>query len=199
MDRLLGFIFALASIAMCAMVILYILVLAPGVPEGDWLSKTDYLRSNWTLYSAHWRIEFLAVAMTAFAAFYFARRDSMWLLVAVGHVFYLVEYPLMISGYLEAGTEADFAVLNEIAIFVFTAANMLWLLGMTGVYFRENGWLRIVGTSLAAIGALAFMAMFFGLIGMAQAAIGGLAAVILYLLNAWYGFTILGKKVELPA
>ena len=192
--------FALASIAMCAMVTLYILVLAPGVPEGDWLSKTGYLRSNWSLYSAHWRIEFLAVAMTSFAAFYFARRDSMWLLVAVGHVFYLVEYPLMISGFLEADTEADFAVLNEMAIFVFVAANMLWLLGMAGVYLRENGWLRIAGTGLAAIGSLAFLAMFFGLIGMAQVAIGGLPAIILYLLNAWYGFSILSKKEEeLPA
>lgn len=199
MDRFFGFIFALASIAMCAMVVLYILVLAPGVPEGDWLSKTDYLRSNWTLYSAHWRIEFLAVAMTSFAAFYFARRDSMWLLVAVGHVFYLVQYPLMISGYLEADTEADFTVLSEMTIFVFAAANMLWLLGMTGVYFRESGWLRIAGTSLATIGALAFLAMFFGLIGMAQAAIGGLPAIILYLLNAWYGITILGKGQESPA
>ena len=45
--------------------------------------------------------------MTAFAAFYFPRRDSMWFLVAVGHLFYLGEYPLMIAGYLQAGSESE--------------------------------------------------------------------------------------------
>ena len=133
-------------------------------------------------------------AMTAFAAFHFSRRDSMWFLVAVGHLFYLGEYPLMIAGYLQAGSESEFAVLNEMAIFIFAAANMLWLLGMAGVYFREHGWLRVAGSSLAAIGALAFFGMFTGVLGMEQAVIGGLPVIVLYLINAWYGFSVLSRE-----
>ena len=199
MDRLFGTVFAFTSIAMSAMVILYIAVLAPGLPEGDWLAKTEYLRSNWSLYSTHWRIEFLAVALTAFASLYFSRRNTMWLLVAVGHLFYLGQYPLMIAGYLQADTEAAFTVLNEMAVFVFTASNMLWLLGILGVYAGESGWLRVAGVSLSAIGSVAFLAMFLGIIGMEQAAIGGLPALMLYLLNAWYGFTVLSRRQAEPA
>ena len=199
MDRLFGTVFAVSSIAMSAMVILYIVMLAPGLPEGDWLAKAEYLRSNWSLYSTHWRIEFLSVALTAFASLYFSRRNTMWLLVAVGHLFYLGQYPLMIAGYPQADTEAVFTVLNEMAVFVFAASNMLWLLGILGVYAGESGWLRVAGVSLSAIGSVAFLAMFLGIIGMEQAAIGGLPALMLYLLNAWYGFTVLSRRQTEPA
>ncbi len=194
MNKLFGTLFALSSIAMIAMVLMYIAVLAPAAPDGGWVEKTEYLRSNWSLYASHWRIEFLAVALTAFTSLYFSRRNSMWYLVAVGHLFYLSEYPLMIAGYLEAGTEAEFSTLNEMAVFIFAGANMLWLFGMIGVYAGESGWLRVLGMALSTLAALAFLALFLGLIGMGQAAIAGGPALLLYLVNAWYGLKVLSRE-----
>lgn len=71
----------------------------------------------------------------------------------------------MVAGYLQADGEAMFSMLNEMAIFVFSAANMLWLLGMIGVCALEAGGLRVAEMALSAIGGAAFAAMFFGLIG----------------------------------
>lgn len=191
MQKLMGILFGIASLAMLCMVLWYIIGLRS--PAGDWTVKVEHLQENWNLVAIHWRIEFIAALLMTWVAFHFSGKTSWWYLVAIGHILMMGEYTFMLAGYPYVETREGFNLMNQMATWAFASSNFVWLVGIAGVYFQEKGWLKYTGTALALIAAAFFLIFMLGYIGMAQASIGGPVVMLLYLLNAYFGF------VKLPA
>jgi hypothetical protein len=191
MNKIAGYTFTAASLGMFIMILLYVVALQ--TPAGDWLVKVAHIEANWTLLATHWRIEFLCAVALSWVALHFSSRSSWWYLVAIGHMLMLVEYVLMLGGYPEVKSEEGFHLVNQMAIWVFAASNLVWLAGMVGVYSGASAWLKSTGMVLSGVCALIFLAFVLGFVTMKQAAIAGPLVMLLYLLNAWYGIRVLSK------
>ena len=191
MNKIAGYSFCVASLGMFSMVLLYVIVLQP--PAGDWLERVAYIKANWTLLATHWRIEFLCAVALSWVALHFSSRTSWWYLVAIGQLSMLVEYMLMLGGYPEVKSEEGFQLVNRMAIWIFAASNLVWLVGMAGLYSGASAWLKSTGMVLSGVCALFFLAFVLGFVTMKQAAVVGPLVMLLYLLNAWYGIRVLSK------
>ena len=109
----------------------------------------------------------------------------------------LTEYALMVAGYPAVTTEEGFNLVNDMAYWVFIACNMLWTLGIAGVYWQENGILKYIGVSLTLLVFVIFLLLFFELASKAQILpIAMPAALVLLLLNVYLGFTIYKRTSE---
>ena len=186
MKNLHAYLFGIASLAFFVLIGLYIFVYQPA--SGDWQDKLDHMNRNWSLISSIWRGEFLVATVLSWVAFYFSKNNSWWLLVGIGHLLMLVEYALMLGGYPEITTEVNFNLIQHIVVWIFAASNFIWLIGMTGVYYGERGWIRYVGGIFALVCGLLFLTIVFGLFRMEELLIVGPLLNLLYLVNAYYGF-----------
>ena len=140
--KLSAILFSIASIAFFTLIILYIFVYKP--PSGQWDEKILYMTNKWGLISTIWRLEFFVVVIIAWVSFNFSTINKWWNLVAIGHLLMLIEYMLMLGAYPKVASEETFQIINNMAVWVFAASNLIWLLGMAGVYKRRKGGLNIL-------------------------------------------------------
>ena len=126
--KLSSILFSVASLAFFTLIVLYIFIYKP--PTGTWDEKILHMNNNWGLISFIWRLEFVMVVIIAWVSFNFSISNRWWNLVAIGHLFMLVEYMLMLGGYPKVASEETFQIVNNMAIWVFAASNMIWLIGM---------------------------------------------------------------------
>jgi hypothetical protein len=190
--KLSAVLFSVASLAFFTLIILYIFVYKP--PTGTWDEKILYMNNNWGLASSIWRLEFFIVVIIAWVSFNFSTSNKWWNLVAIGHLLMLVEYMLMLGGYPKVASEETFQIVNNMAIWVFAASNLIWLLGMAGVYQAEKGWIKYLGITLALIGSVIFLIIILGIATFNDIIFAGPLVNGLYLLNAYYGIKILKNK-----
>ncbi len=192
--KLSALLFSIASIAFFTLIILYVFVYKP--PTGTWDEKILHMNNNWGLISFIWRLEFIIVVIIAWVSFNFSTSNKWWNLVAIGHLLMLVEYMLMLGGYPKVASEETFQIVNNMAIWVFAASNLIWLLGMAGVYQAEKGWIKYLGTTLALIGGVIFLIVILGIATFNDVIFVGPLVNLLYLLNAYYGIKILKNKAH---
>jgi len=184
--------FSAASIVFFTLILIYIFVYKP--PTGSWDEKILYINNNWSLVSNIWRFEFFAAILIAWTSLNFSIRNKWWNLVAIGHLLMLVEYMLMLGGYSKVVSEESFYLINNMAVWVFAASNLIWLFGMVGVYQAEQGWIKHLGMVLALIGGIIFLTIFLGLATMKDVIFVAPLVNLLYLLNAYYGLKILTNR-----
>ena len=190
--KLSAILFSVASLAFFTLIILYIFVYKP--PTGTWDEKILHMNSNWGLISFIWRLEFIMVVIIAWVSFNFSISNRWWNLVAIGHLFMLVEYMLMLGGYPKVASEETFQIVNSMVMWVFAASNLIWLLGMAGVYQAEKGWIKYLGITLALIGGVVFLTIVLGLTSFNDVIFVGPLVNLLYLLNVYYGIKIFKNK-----
>jgi len=188
-DKVSAILFSVASLAFFVLIISYVFVYKP--PSGTWDEKILYMNNNWGLVSFIWRAEFFAVVIISWVSLNFSSSSKWWNLVAIGHLLMLGEYMLMLGGYPVVASEETFRIVNGMAIWVFAASNLIWLLGMAGVYQTEQGWIKYLGVSLALISGLIFLTIVLGLTTMKDVIFVAPLVNLLYLLNAYYGIKIL--------
>ncbi|MCX2718125.1 hypothetical protein [Lentiprolixibacter aurantiacus] len=183
---------SLGSLLINVTIIIYI-ALSSKAPQ-DIVERYAYINSNWALYGAHWKAEFLFMTLIAIGAVFFAARfrKISWSVIVVGQLILLLTYPIMLGGYQNTPFElAEMA--NQMATVVFVFGNLVFFSGLLLLY-REDGllkkWLRIVAMGLSGIGALVFLITFAGVISWKQAMMAGPLINILYLINAYYGLKI---------
>lgn len=197
MTRLSALLFAVLSLLFMVLIIWFVSL---GSPVGDWNAKIDSLVANWNQFnslSTIWRLEFLVVNGIAWAAFNLADLNKWWNLIGIGHILMLTEYIFMIGGYKEVKTEESFHILNEIANWVFISSNMIWVIGMMGVYAAEKGFLKIAGMILSGISIIFITIIFFEWVEQQQ--LMGIAMpviLLLYLLNTYYGYYLYKSKIK---
>jgi hypothetical protein len=165
-------------------------------PAGTWDEKILHMNNNWGLISFIWRLEFIAAVVIGWVSLNFSTKNKWWNLVAIGHLLMLVEYVLMLGGYPKVASEEMFQIVNSMAVWVFAASNLIWLLGMTGVYQEENGWIKYTGMALALIGGVIFLTIVLGLTTMKDVIFVAPLVNLLYLLNAYYGFKVLKNRAH---
>jgi hypothetical protein len=192
--KLSAVLFSVASLVFFTLIILYIFVYKP--PTGTWDEKILHMNNNWGLISFIWKLEFIIVVIIAWVSFNFSTSNKWWNLVAIGHLLMLVEYMLMLGGYPKVASEETFQIVNNMAIWIFAASNLIWLLGMAGVYQAEKGWIKYLGITLALIGGVVFLTIVLGLTSFNDVIFVGPLANLLYLLNAYYGIKILKNKAH---
>ena len=187
-----GVLFSIASIMMFTCILLYLLVYQP--PSGSWQERIHHMDDRWALISAIWSTEFFAIVLTAWIAFNFAHINNWWNLVAIGHLFMMVEYALLLGGYPSVESQESFQILNHLATWIFASSNLIWLAGMAGVYLSEKGWIKYLGAGLALLSGLMFLTVVIGLTTLEQVLVGGFIVNVLYLINAYYGIKILSAQ-----
>lgn len=180
--------FSVASLAFFTLIILYIFVYKP--PIGTWDEKILYMNNNWGLLSFIWQTEFFAVVVIGWVSINFSTSNKWWNLVAIGHLLMLIEYMLMLGGYPKVASEETFQIVNNMAAWVFAASNLIWLLGMAGVYQLEKGWIKYLGMTLSLIGGIIFLTVVLGLTTMKDLIFVAPVVNLLYLLNGYYGIAI---------
>ena len=192
--KLSAILFSIASLAFFILIVLYIFVYKP--PSGTWDEKVLYMNNSWGLISSIWRLEFFVVVIIAWVSFNFSTYNKWWNLVATGHLLMLVEYMLMLGGYPKVASEETFQIINNMAVWVFAASNLIWLLGMAGVYEAEKGWIKYLGLTLSLIGSVIFLIVILGIATFNEVIFVGPLVNLLYLLNAYYGIKILRNKAH---
>ena len=192
-NRVSAILFSVASLAFFTLIILYIFVYKP--PTGTWDEKILHMNNNWGLISFIWRVEFIAVVILAWVSLSFSTINKWWNLVAIGYLLMLVEYMLMLGGYPKVASEETYQIVNNMAVWVFAASNLIWLLGMAGVYQSEKGWIKYLGMTLALVGGIIFLTIVLGLTTMKDVIFVAPLVNLLYLLNAYYGIKILKYKI----
>lgn len=160
----------------------------------DFAARHDYINANWTAFSVHWKAEFVFMALIAVGALSFAvrARTAGWCCVALGQFLLLTIYPVMMGGYLDTPVAIASAA-NEVSLVIFLFSNLVFLAGLVGVYWRAHEvgpMLRGFALVLALIAWLIFLACFLGLIGWSQAMLAAPLVMLLYLVNAWYGYRV---------
>ena len=192
-NRVSAILFSVASLAFFTLIILYIFVYKP--PTGTWDEKILHMNNNWGLISFIWRVEFIAVVILAWVSLSFSTINKWWNLVAIGYLLMLVEYMLMLGGYPKVASEETYQIVNNMAVWVFAASNLIWLLGMAGVYQSEKGWIKYLGMTLALVGGIIFLTIVLGLTTMKDVIFVAPLVNLLYLLNSYYGIKILKYKI----
>ena len=156
--------------------------------------RLQYLHENWDMYEAHWKAEFLIMALITIGALYFAlnTRKVSWTMVSVGQIILLFTYPIMLGGYRNTPLEI-FEMANAMATVVFIFGNVvlfggLFILYLKDVYLKQ--WVKVLAYSIAGFMTLVFMVIFAGFITWGQALIFAPLANIIYFINAYYGLKI---------
>ena len=153
-----------------------------------------YINENWTSFSVHWKVEFVLMTMIAIGAIYFAAkfRNVSWSIISIGQIILLLTYPIMLAGYRNTPFEIA-EMSNQMAVLVFIFGNIVFLLGVFHLYFNDkqlSKWIRYIAVSFSGIAALSFLLSFIELIDWKQAIIVAPLINIVYLINAYYGFTL---------
>jgi hypothetical protein len=197
-----GYIWSLGSVLFFVAILLYVFVLQPS--GGADAERTGQIIRDWALASAIWRVETIAVILLTISSWYLANvnQSISWFLITFGHIVMMIMYALMLGAYPEAaGGYAEsprlFPMINDSAIWVFGVGNLLFLSGLTGVYYSSEGlnaFLRWTGTVISLLGAMASLALFLDLISYGDLMMGGPLILTLYLLNAYHGTRIANGK-----
>ncbi|MEM1336834.1 MAG: hypothetical protein AAF634_09945 [Bacteroidota bacterium] len=151
----------------------------------------QYVNDNWSIYGAHWKAEFLIMALITIGALYFAlySRKVSWTIVAAGQIILLFTYPIMLGGYHNTPLEL-FEMANEVATIVFVFGNLVLFGGLFLVYFQDEylkKWIKIAAFSISGVMALVFAILFMGFTTWNEVLVIAPLANVMYLINAYYG------------
>ncbi|WP_394176633.1 hypothetical protein [Thalassotalea litorea] len=185
MDKAAGYTFILGSILM--VVLMLIPYEEANATSLDWDIRLEALMSNWNFVATIWRFELTAAIALAWSSFHFAKENSSWYLVAIAHVIYIVMYGVMLAGYPEARTQEGYNTLFQIALWIFSVANLLWVLGIGLIVSQYSGWLKYVGFITTSILSLTMIGVFFRLLTFEDVYYVMPLVIVVYLLNIIIG------------
>lgn len=165
-----------------------------GNAPADLEERFAYINDNWGIYAALWKAEFVIMTMITIGAVYFAMHFKKvgWAIVSVGQLILLTSYPLMLGGFRNTSFELA-SMANQIELVVFVFGNVVFALGLLHVYLTDtilSNWLRNTAATISGIAGFVFLISFLGFIGWRQAMMVGPLVIILYLINAYYGFKL---------
>jgi hypothetical protein len=193
-----AYLWSLGSFLFFVAIILFVFVYQPS--SGTNTDKTNQIISDWALVSTIWRIETIAAVLLAVSSWYFAtiRHSINWIFIAFAHITMIIMYASMLGSYpvaTEFYSESPnlFPMVNETAVWVFGLSNLLFLTGMTGIYFTSeilSKWISWIGALISLIGAIGSLALFFDLVTFENLSIGGPLILLLYLLNTYLGLKL---------
>lgn len=163
----------------------------------EWNENIELLNQSWNSFnslSTIWRLEALVVCGIAWASFNLSSLSKWWNLVAVGHLLMLVEYIFMLGGYKQVSSEETFHILNEMANWTFITANLIWIIGMLGVYWQESRIIKLIGVVLSGFTLILIGAIYFGIGTQNQLTpITMPLVLLLYAFNTFYGIKLFKK------
>ena len=183
---------SLGSLLVNVTIAIYIILMSKA--PSDTLERYAYINDNWTVFSAHWKAEFLFMTMIAIGAIYFTTKlkKVSWAIITVGQIILLLIYPIMIGGYRNTPIEiAEMA--NQMAILIFVFGNIIFLLGAFHLYYNDSiisKSLKYVAMACSGIAVISFLLTFSDIITWKQVMMISPLVNILYLINAFYGFKL---------
>lgn len=192
-----AYLWSAGSILFFVSIVLYVFVLQPSGDTGA--EKTSQLLEKWTLASAIWRMETLAVVLMTVSSWYFAtlKQSMSWFLIAFAHIVMVSMYAGMLGSYpVAAHAFAEnpylFPMVSNTAVWIFGLSNLVFVTGLAFVYASEElpGWMRWKGVIISSVGALAALALFLDLITFSDLVMLGPLFLALYLLNACMGIKL---------
>jgi hypothetical protein len=186
---------SLGSLLVNGTIILYIILSSKEPVNTE--DRYEFINENWDIYSAHWKVELLLMAMVAIGAFYFAVKSKKisWSMITVGQLLLLTTYPIMLGGYRNTPWELA-EMINRIATMVFVFSNLVFLTGLFMLYLEDGilkNWLRFIALTLSGITAIIFLLVFADILSWKQALVGLPLVNVLYIINAYYGLKL---KIE---
>lgn len=194
MEKKSSLLFSVFSLLFLALIIWFASI---GMSDGSWNEKIESLKDNWgklNSLATIWRLEALVVIGIVWVSFNLSSITKWWNMVAIGHILMLFEYTFMLGGYKEISSEESFMMLNEMANWTFLTSNMIWVLGMIGVFYNEAKTIRVVGVILSGISFVLIASIFLGLASQKELMpIAMPAVLLLYLYNSIYGITLYRK------
>ena len=202
MNRSASILWSIGSLSFFVLGILYAFVYQP--PTGLYEVRISHLQDNWTLVANIWRAESLATVLLAISAGSFAMesKNLFWFVVAAGHIIMTLMFAFMLGAYPVAAeyfeqTPALFPLMNETAIWIFAFSNLLFMVGMAGVYYQDSillRWVSVIGLVIALSGVVITLTIFLGWLTFSQLLVAGPVINILHLINTYYGFKILSRN-----
>ncbi|MEO0572592.1 MAG: hypothetical protein AAF039_12875 [Bacteroidota bacterium] len=183
---------SLGSLLINVVIALYIYLMVTG-PEGL-AERFQFVNDNWTIYSGHWRAEFLIMILVAIGAVYFALQYKSigWTIIAIGQFIILWTYPLMLGGYRNTPFELA-SMANQMAIITFNFGNLVFFSGLFLMYFKSEvlqPWLRKVALVCSAIISVLFLIIVMDIIEWKDVLMLAPLVNIMYLINAYYGLKL---------
>ncbi|MEM1340619.1 MAG: hypothetical protein AAF634_07780 [Bacteroidota bacterium] len=183
---------SLGSLLINVVIGLFIYLMVTG-PKGL-AERFQFVNDNWTLYSGHWRAEFLIMILVAIGAVYFAQQFKSigWTIIAIGQFIILWTYPLMLGGYRNTPFElANMA--NQMAIITFNFGNLVFFSGLFLMYLKSEllqSWLRYLALTCSGIITLLFFIVCIDVLEWKDVLMAAPLVNVMYLINAYYGFKI---------
>lgn len=123
--------------------LLYVLVYQPAA--GSDADKTDQILSQWALVSNIWRAETISAVLIDISTWYFSisKKNIFWILVSFAHIIMTTMYAYLLGAYptaaeFYADAPSLFPLVNNTAIWIFSLSNLLFLIGMAGVYYLDR-------------------------------------------------------------
>lgn len=171
-------------------IFIYLMVTGPeGLAE-----RFQFINDNWTIYSGHWRAEFLIMILVAIGAVYFALQYKSigWTIVAIGQFIILWTYPLMLGGYRNTPFELA-SMANQMAIITFNFGNLMFFTGLFLMYLKSEvlqPWLRKVALICSAILTILFFIIVIDVLEWKDVLMLAPLVNIMYLVNAFYGLKL---------
>jgi len=200
-EKVAAYLWSAASILFFVTIVLYVFVLQPSGDTGT--ERTSQLLEKWTLASAIWRMETLAVVLITVSSWYFAtaRQSMSWFLIAFAHIVMVTMYASMLGSYpvaADAFAESPylFPMVNNTAVWIFGLSNLVFLTGLAFVYVSEElpKWMCWAGGIISSVGAFAALALFLDLITFSDLVMIGPLFLALYLLNAYMGIKLANQE-----
>lgn len=197
--KIAALLWTVGSLAFFITILAYVLIYQP--VSGSNAGKVNQLINHWVLVTSVWKAETLSAIFLAVSAWFFSitEKSIAWFLVSVAHIIIIVMYALLLGAYPSAvNLYSDhpflFPMVNETAVWIFSLSNLLFLTGLSGIYYKNltlNKWISKTGMIISIIGSLGALALFFGLITFSQMNILGPLILLLYLINAYLGFKLI--------
>ena len=180
-------------------ILLYVLIYKP--VSGSNADKVNHLLNHWPLVTGIWKAETLAAIFLVVSAWYFSSTEKSiaWFLVSLAYIIIIVMYALLLGAYpssvnVFSDSPFLFPMINDTAIWIFSLSNLLFLIGLSGIYYKNltlRKWISTTAMIISIIGWFGALALFFGLITFSQMNILGPLILILYLINAYLGFKLI--------
>lgn len=198
-----AFLWSFGSLLFLGAILTFVFIYQP--PAGSDAEKTKQLLDRWGLVSNIWRVETIGAVLLAISSGYFAisKQSLSWITVSLAHIIMITMYGYLLGAYPTAAefhgeVPSLFPMVNDTAIWIFGLSNLLFLIGLSGIYYNAenlNTWFRKSALVISLVGAISTLALFFNLITFAQMNMAGPVILILYLFNAYLGIR-LAKETE---
>lgn len=196
--KIAAYLWITGSVLISVAILLFVLVFQSG-GESD-AERTSQLVDKWVLASSIWRLETIAAILLAVSSWYFAsaKQSISWFFIAFGHILMVVMYANMLGSYPVAAefhheSPHLFPMVNNTAVWIFGVSNLLYLSGLTGIYYQNkvlNKFLSWTGTVISSIGAILSLALFLDIVTWGSLSKFGPLFLFLYLLNAYLGLKL---------